>query len=67
MNCKCEEKKCGHWIEDELVAEDFFEKERLNQFSLWMESDTWKYYFDNKNEAIGFGLTADIEFFIGDK
>ena len=65
MNCKCEEKKCEHWIEDELMAADFFELERLNQFRLWLSSDAWMDLFDDKNEAFDFGSSADIEFFIG--
>jgi len=48
-----------------LAALEFFEKERLNQFRLWLTSNAWMELFDNKNEAIDFGLNADIEFFIG--
>jgi len=64
MNCKCEEKKCEHWIEDELTAADFFERERLSFFRSWIESDDWKDGFDDKEEAYEFGKSADIEFFI---
>ncbi len=52
MNCKCEEKKCEHWIEDELTAADFFERERLSFFRSWIESDDWKDGFDDKYGAI---------------
>lgn len=63
LNCGCTEKKCGHWIADELDAEEFFEAKRLKAKDEWLNTDAWKALFDSIEEAKQFAQDADQDFF----